>query len=99
MCSGIDTRLKASPELHERQVAHHQIGVLITLSLLTCAGKDLVRVELHDFVLIVLKLEDGASDRGISADDNPVPSANSKHRVTHFINQIFLIKELTHTLT
>ena len=56
-------------------------------------------VKLHNFVLIVLEVEYGAVDRGIGTDDNPVPSADSKHRVTHFINQIFLIKELTHTLT
>ena len=86
MSSGIDTRLEASPELHKLQVAHHQIGVLITLSLLTIGCKNLVLVELHDLVLIVLEVEDGSVDRGISTDDHPVPSANSKQRVSsrHF---------------
>ena len=97
MRCGVDTGLKASPELHKLQVAHHQIGVLIALSLFTSGGKDLVLVKLHDFVLIILEVEDRAVHRGISTDDNPVPSTNSKHRVSHFINQFFLIKELTHT--
>ena len=97
MRCGVDAGLKASSQLHKLQVAHHQIRVLITLSLLPSGGKDLVLVELHDFVLIVLEVEDRAVHRGIGTDDNPVPSTNSKHRVSHFINQIFLIKELTHT--
>ena len=53
-------------------------------------------VKLHNFVLIVLEVEYGAVDRGIGTDDNPVPSADSKHRVTHFINQVFNLRTNSH---
>lgn len=62
--------------------------------MLTCGSEHLELVELHDLVIIVLECEDGAIDGGVSADDHPVFSADSKNRV-HIINQFFLLLAIT----
>ena len=79
--SGLDRGLKAGPNLLELQVSHHEVGEPVAVSLLTSRCQHLELVQLHDLVVIMLECEDRAIDSGVSADDHPVFSADSKYRV------------------
>ena len=95
MSGGVDAGLMTSSVLHELQVAHHQVRVLIAVSLLTSASHNLELVELHDLVIIVLQGEDRAVHVSVGADNNPVLAANSESRV-HFINQRIFYYKINH---
>ena len=87
--SGLEAGLEACAVLHELQVAHHQVRELVAVRLLTCRGHDLVLIELHDLVIIMLQSEDGTVDGGVGANDHPILAADAKSGV-HVINQKIL---------
>ena len=84
--SSINTGLKASAEFLKLQVAHHQVAELIPVSLLTSCGENLVLVDLHDLVIIVLQGEDRTVDAGVCTHDDPVLAANAESAI-HVVNQ------------
>ena len=77
------SRLETSLHFHEVQVAHDVVSELVALGLLTGSSTDLRLVHLHDFIFVTLESKDGPVDVGISNDNAPVLSTNSKNRV-HF---------------
>ena len=58
MGGGVDSWLKASPELLQLEALLDQVAELISVGLFSCTGHDLELVELHDLVLVVLEVED-----------------------------------------